>query len=71
VTVDDDTVFQEDKENDLHQKVVFVLSNKGILYRSLDYGFKWENASESLQYKFNLTADVNNKNLIFFFFSST
>ena len=63
VTVDDDTVLQEEHENEQHRKVVFVLSNRGLLYRSIDYGFKWENVSESLGLRFDLPEDVSKRHL--------
>lgn len=31
-----------------------MLSNRGVVYRSLDYGFKWENVTETLIYKYGL-----------------
>ncbi|KAM3138353.1 hypothetical protein pb186bvf_009629 [Paramecium bursaria] len=63
VTPDDDIVNQENEEN-LHRKVIYVQSNKGIIYRSADYGQKWENVTFTLQQKFNLTDQYRSKDVL-------
>jgi hypothetical protein len=37
---------QEENESATHKKVVFVLSSSGVVYRSVDYGFKWTNVTD-------------------------
>jgi|LakMenEpi03Aug12_release.lakeMendotaPanAssembly.Ray.scaffolds.fasta_scaffold4206143_1 hypothetical protein len=51
-------------EKEIHEKVVYVVSNKGILYRSLDYGFKWENVTKTLIKKYKLDDDFKFRDVI-------
>ena len=44
--------------------MVYVVSNKGILYRSLDYGFKWENVTKTLIKKYKLDDDFKFRDVI-------
>lgn len=49
VTNDDETIYQDDNESATHRKVVFVLTKNGMLYRSTDYGFRWQNITQRFQ----------------------
>jgi hypothetical protein len=47
----------------MHRKIPYVLSIKGILYRSLDYGFKWDNVTDSLIDAHDLPSDYHFKDI--------
>ncbi|CAD8138729.1 unnamed protein product [Paramecium octaurelia] len=63
VTSDDDVVEQKNEAKQ-HRKILFVHSNKGIAYRSVDYGQKWENVTQQLIDQQKLDSNYKFKDII-------
>ncbi len=49
ITDDDETIKME---NFNAKRVLFLLTENGLVYRSLDHGFVWENSTKTLENKF-------------------
>jgi hypothetical protein len=51
-------------EKKKHDKVVFVMTDRGNVYRSWDYGFTWENVSDVLVQRHRLGDKFKFKDMI-------
>jgi hypothetical protein len=46
ITEDDETIKMENANS---KRVLFIITEKGHAYRSLDHGFNWENTTKTIE----------------------